>query len=254
MAGLSRLSILERAQDGSVSFVVSTSAPDRYGDIVEQSGWDTSAYEKNPVLLWAHSYTTPPVGKVGRLDKTGNLTARDVTFTSPEQHPFGAQVGEMVRAGFLNAVSVGFLPLEWEEVRSPEGTLTGYRFVRQELLEVSIVPVPANPQALIEGRGFAKALAAWADGLPQDAPAIAREYRDTLAAWLKSAEEAQQRREELADESAFAEMLAILRSIDGRLEAVERALGALPLVRQPVAGDAAPKTVAEALRRLLSGR
>jgi HK97 family phage prohead protease len=254
VAGLARLATISRASDGSISFVASTDAPDRYGDTVDQSGWDTAAYEKNPVLLWAHSYTTPPVGKVGRLDKSGNLTARDVTFTTPEQHPFGAQVGEMVRAGFLNTVSVGFLPLEWEEVRSPEGALTGYRFTRQELLEISVVPVPANPQALVEGRAFAKALVSWADGLPQDAPAIVREYRDTLAAWLKGAEDAQRRREELADESAFAEMLAVLRSIDGRLEAVERALGASPLVRQPVAGDAAPQTVAEALRRLLSSR
>src|SRR5205823_2028683 len=50
---------------------------------------------------------------------------------------------------FLNAVSVGFIPLSWEN-GSQEA---GYRrkYLEQELLEVSAVSIPANPNALSLG-------------------------------------------------------------------------------------------------------
>lgn len=252
-AGLSRSATVRREADGGVSFVASTAGSDRYGDTIDQTGWDTSAYEKNPVLLWAHSYSTPPVGKVGRIDKSGDLTALDVEFTPKEMHQFGAEVGEMVRAGFLNTVSVGFLPKQWEERHDEAGNFLGYNFKAQELLEISVVPVPANPQALVDGRAFAKSIATWADSVTGDAPPLAREYRDTLAAWLKSAEEQAQRTADAQDADAFAEMLAVLRSIDGRLATLERAAGA-PLVREAPVSDAPrkPRTLSEALTHLLT--
>jgi len=52
----------------------------------------------------------------------------------------------LYRGNFLNAVSVGFIPLRWEN----GGADAGYRrkFLEQELLEVSAVGIPANPNAL----------------------------------------------------------------------------------------------------------
>lgn len=250
VAGLSRAATITRGEDGSVSFVASTATADRYGDTIDQAGWDTAAYEKNPVLLWAHDYATPPVGKVGRLDKAANLTAKDVTFTSEDQHPFGAQVGRMVAGGFLNTVSVGFLPVEWEERYAEGGQFLGFHFKKMELLEISVVPVPANPQALVEGRAFAKSVAEWADHVGTDAPTIAREYRDTLASWLKSIEDQQARTQDEVDGAAFDEMLTLLRSIDARLTAIEKALPGGALVRAPVSSEA--PSISGALKRLLS--
>ncbi|HWQ90753.1 MAG TPA: HK97 family phage prohead protease, partial [Clostridia bacterium] len=55
----------------------------------------------------------------------------------------------LYKGGFLNAVSVGFVPIRWEN----GGEDSGFRrkYVEQELLEVSAVAIPANPEALALG-------------------------------------------------------------------------------------------------------
>lgn len=162
VAGLVRAAPLVRAADGTVSFVASSEAADRYGDTIDQAGWDLGAYQRNPVLLWAHSHDCPPVGRVGSIKVAGDLVCSGVEFTPADMHAFGAEVGAMVKAGFLNTVSVGFLPRAWEERYDEGGRFLGYHFTQCELLEISVVPVPANPEAMIEGRAFTKSLQGWA--------------------------------------------------------------------------------------------
>ena len=55
----------------------------------------------------------------------------------------------LYKGGFLNAVSVGFIPVRWEDGSEK----LGYRrkYIEQELLEVSAVAIPANPDALALG-------------------------------------------------------------------------------------------------------
>ena len=56
---------------------------------------------------------------------------------------------QLYRGGFLNAVSVGFLPLEEPKpLYDADGHMVGNEFTKQELLEISSVPVPANPSCL----------------------------------------------------------------------------------------------------------
>ena len=54
-------------------------------------------------------------------------------------------VARMVKAGYLTSTSVGFKPLQWTPNRDTGGRI----FTDVELLEFSIVPVPANPQATV---------------------------------------------------------------------------------------------------------
>jgi phage head maturation protease len=63
-----------------------------------------------------------------------------------EANPLARIAYGLYRGKFLNAVSVGFLPLRWEE--GAPGS--GYRrkHLEQELIEVSAVCIPANPEAL----------------------------------------------------------------------------------------------------------
>lgn len=125
--------------DGDVfSIIASTSAIDRQGDSVDQSGWDLKNYNKNPVLLWAHDYTELPIGKVvsARVEK-GKLIA-DFVFASEEANPKAQQIKRLYEEGIVNASSVGFIPLE----------RNGNIITRSELLELSLVPVPANQEAL----------------------------------------------------------------------------------------------------------
>jgi HK97 family phage prohead protease len=224
VAAIARSLTIERNSDGSYSFTASSADPDRYGDTIDQQGWQLANYKANPVILWAHSHYTPPVGKAPAtaLNAAGNLSTGPITFTSEAENPFGHQVGLMVAGGFLNTVSVGFLPLEWEERYDEKGYFLGYHFKRMELLEISIVPVPANPQALIEGKAapvFVKSLTEWmASDADQDVP-LARTFRNELAGYLKAAEDLQTAAEDEADQGAFTRMEQLLERIAKATEA-----------------------------------
>ena len=69
---------------------------------------------------------------------------------------FAREVAALYRSGYQQGVSVGFRPLRYEERRDTRsGAFLGIRFLEQELLEVSAVPVPANrqrPAARVERR------------------------------------------------------------------------------------------------------
>ena len=214
---LSRFAAIQREAggvEGDVSFTASTNQADRYGDTIDQTGWVTDAYETNSVLLWAHSYDVPPVGKVGALVKGPNdLKCKGIEWTPEEVHEFGFKVGLMVKAGFLNTVSVGFLPIEWEERRDPEtGSFLGYHFRRQELLEISVVPVPANPGALVQSRAFAATLRSWAERNDQSS-VQARRWHAEVETWLKAADDMEAVKQVSQDDESFSEMVALLRSL-----------------------------------------
>lgn len=221
VAGIARAVVIERATDGAVSFIASSMDADRYGDTIDQAGWVTDNFRANPVLLWAHSHDCPPVGKVGKIGPgvNGNLTASEITFTPAEMHAFGDEVGQMVRGGFLNTVSVGFLPLEWEERYDKEGRFLGYHFSRCELLEISVVPVPANPQALIEGRAFTKSLATWC-ATPDESAPMARSFQQQVAGFLKAGEDLQASAAENADGDALMLMVTLLQQIAADVKAI----------------------------------
>lgn len=143
-----------KAADGdsrSVSFTISTQSVDRMGDTISIDGWKLEAYRKNPVVLWAHDSTSLPVGKAPKIwtDKT-SLKA-EAEFTPAGMARFNDTVYDMIKGGFLNATSVGFAPLKYAFVDDPTRKY-GIDFLEQELLEFSIVPVPANSEALVESR------------------------------------------------------------------------------------------------------
>ncbi len=130
-----------------IASVISTDAPDRDRDVLDQSGWDLKAYKKNPVVLWAHDHRGPPIAKtieIG-LDDKGRLRAVD-RFTPKDVNPFGFQIYNMVMTGFIRAKSVGFDTTEW----SYDEERHGYNLVKNELWEHSWCPVGSNPEALIQ--------------------------------------------------------------------------------------------------------
>lgn len=134
----------ERAFD----FTISTASVDRQGDTISLDGWKLDSFRKNPVVLWAHDYAMLPVGRAENLRiADGGLMARAV-FTGEGLSRFNDTVFEMLKTGFLSATSVGFIPLKWQWTEAPDRQY-GIDFIEQELLEFSIVPVPANSEALI---------------------------------------------------------------------------------------------------------
>lgn len=111
------------------------------------TGWKLDNFRRNPIVLWAHCSDQPPIGKViSILARAGQLLAR-VKFAS-DVYEFAATIERLVQGGFIQATSVGFQPLKWafNEERG------GFDFQEQELLELSVVPVPCNPQALLQAK------------------------------------------------------------------------------------------------------
>jgi len=136
-----------------ITFVVSTSGRDRDGDVIMQDGWNLDNYMKNPIVLWAHDPSQPPVARTKRISVQGNKLIATAQFPDKDTYEFGNTVYQMYKGGFLNATSVGFQPTELELMEGPEPGDFGFRFVKQELMEFSAVPIPSNPEALIVARG-----------------------------------------------------------------------------------------------------
>jgi HK97 family phage prohead protease len=135
----------------SLDFVISTDTVDRMGDTIDVQGWDLGNYRKNPVVLWAHDSSLMPVAKASNIRvEDGKLKAR-AEFMPADMSTFADSVFRALKGGFLSAVSVGFAPVKYAFSDEP-GRSFGIDFLQQELLEFSVCPVPANPEALIEAR------------------------------------------------------------------------------------------------------
>jgi HK97 family phage prohead protease len=149
------------AASRTVTFIASDESVDRYGDIIRASGWDLSNYMNNPVLLFGHDSSVVPIGKVPEIGIEGSRLVATAQFRPEGESEYADDVYTAVKGGFLNAVSVGFLPTKkpnyiWaDDDPNHEKWPTGYEFVGQELLELSVVPVPANAQALALARSLA---------------------------------------------------------------------------------------------------
>jgi len=150
-----------------VSFTISTAAPDRDRDTLAVDGWQIDSYLKNPVVLWAHDYSSLPIGRAVSVTPKGKALRAVAEFATAEMNPLAESVYQMLRAGFLNATSVGFRPLKhaYDEERG------GFDFMEQELLEFSVVPVPANAQALQDAKSLGlpvEHVRLWAEGVLND--------------------------------------------------------------------------------------
>lgn len=143
-----------------VSFVASSATPDRYGDIIDQKGWILENYKKNPVVLLNHDSNQLPIGRGNVYIRNDKLTI-DVEFDSEDER--AAEVERKAKKGFMNAVSVGFRPLE-SKSRSELPTdnkyygQRGMYYSKAELLEVSIVTIPANGEATMLEQKFYNAM------------------------------------------------------------------------------------------------
>lgn len=135
---------IRKVHSGSTNgmeFVLSDETIDRMGDVIRASGWDLTNFKKNPIALFNHK-SDFPVGKWTNLRIDGNSLRGHLELAAKG---ISARIDELiglVEAGILRAVSVGFHHIE----SKPLGK--GIEFVKQELVETSLVSVPANPNAL----------------------------------------------------------------------------------------------------------
>ena len=142
----------KESDSGTVTVIASAPTEDRMDDIVE-APWRLDRFKANPVIQWAHRYDIPPVGRATSVTVEDGLLLATIEFDESDTNPLGQTVASQMRRGFLNAVSVGFAPGEAIDRRTfpeddPRHGERGMVFRGSELLEISVVPIPANPEAL----------------------------------------------------------------------------------------------------------
>lgn len=136
----------------TASFVASTEVQDADGDIVEQS-WKLERYKRNPVVLFAHDNRSLPIGKASNVEVRDGRLETDITFASAEANPLAENVWRSVQEGTLRAVSVGFRPHKIKSERRDDKDVCVLG--DNELYEISVVPIPSNPEALARMKAIA---------------------------------------------------------------------------------------------------
>lgn len=137
-----------------VEFVASTGAVDTYGTVLPPDLWDLNRYARNGVVGYQHDiyYSDDPDNVIGRGEAytaNGELLIR-IFFEPAELNPKADKVYRKVLFGSINAVSVGFratAPGHWGRKADGEDPDV-YYYNGQELMEVSVVNVPSNPDAV----------------------------------------------------------------------------------------------------------
>ena len=153
------MSMLRKAFDGQLIEVqagrreivacISTSAVDRDGDVVLPEGLVRKNY--SGLTVFYNHDTALPLGAAQWVKKSGDRVIAKYRCTDKTQ--FGRDMFALAQDGVLNSYSIGFLPGEFsnptseETARRPELKKARRMYRKWELLEFSLVGIPANPEA-----------------------------------------------------------------------------------------------------------
>ena len=180
---------------------------DRMGEVVDRGAFSRSldAHRTNgttPALLLHHDHQRP-VGRFEKIleDDSGLYVEGALAMGTP----IGAEAYELLKAGALTGLSIGFIPRlkKYDQADKTEHILD------VDLLEISLVSVPANPAAVVTAvksigtprefekflvdqggfsRGAAKAIAAggFRGGMDLGELEVAEEIKALLRASIKN--------------------------------------------------------------------
>ena len=146
-----QMKVLDEAK-GRVSAIVSSESRDRDGDVIRAEGWNLDNFMRHPVLLASHDYHSlrSYIGEWESMEVDGKALRGVARFFIGKGNPDADWAFQLAKEKAL-AFSVGFIPDMEKAVPlqkdDPFGT-QGLEFKGQELLEVSAVTVPSNPDAL----------------------------------------------------------------------------------------------------------
>ena len=152
--GLRMLSLQNRKIDEktrSVEFVASDESVDSYGTIIPVKNWVLDRFNKNGAIGYQHNlyWSSDPNDLIG----TGTAWVEDdklmvrIEFETKEINEKADKIYQKILFGSIKGVSVGFIELDEGETKEIDGQIV-YVFGRCELLEISVVNIPANANAL----------------------------------------------------------------------------------------------------------
>lgn len=155
------------ATTGLVEYIASDESIDSYGEVIRANGWRFDRFQKNAPFVDSHSYANieDQLGRVVEARVEGSRLIEVVQWAIDVPSNTKARIGwEMTRAGYLRAVSVGFIPTrmvtKWDTDKSAwvaqlkelglheeQGVRAVY--LEQQQIELSAVIIPANPNAVV---------------------------------------------------------------------------------------------------------
>ncbi len=130
-------------------FVFSNEKPARDNFIVLNRAIQHENYDRNNIVLWAHDDMQPPIGRGTNIDTSGKNCTLDITFVPRDILPFAGTIRDLVAGQWLRAVSLSWLPITYKRSSDPDVEAI---FTEVDMLEVSVTPLPALPDALQEAR------------------------------------------------------------------------------------------------------
>ena len=136
-----------KEDDRIIEFIATSEIRDRDHDLIKIKGINTKNYKNNAVVLWGHSSRELPIGKTVKLTKSKDVLKAKIQFAKADENPFADQVYRLVKAGYINSVSIGFMP-DYKQLEYDEKTNTRI-YNKIDLYEISVVNVPANPMATV---------------------------------------------------------------------------------------------------------
>lgn len=130
-----------KANDYENIFIASNSTIDADGDIMDVKKIDLDRFNKNGIVLAGHEPTIEKAVATGNAYIEGESLMLGITKWATDE--YAQMVKSKVDDGIIKTVSIGFMPKEDGEYK--DGV---YQWGSVELLEVSLVPIPSNKDAV----------------------------------------------------------------------------------------------------------
>jgi HK97 family phage prohead protease len=139
--------------EDELEVVGSTGSMDRDGEVVEPTAWDLKNFKKNPVILAGHDYHSPAIARATNVKLEDGKLKFKIKFPTEGAYPIADIDRKLYKEGIMSATSVGFIAREWQDGDGKAGK-PWRTYTKAELLELSLVTVPSNPEALVMQRGI----------------------------------------------------------------------------------------------------
>jgi HK97 family phage prohead protease len=141
----------EHLGDREIGVVAGTSNLARDGHVIEMIGLSIANYMRNPIVLFQHQPDSP-VGVTTALGVYGGDLMGVIAFAPAGASPLADQICSLTKGNVLRGISIGFDPIEMEPLDPKKGSRGGMHITKAELLEISVVSVPADTSAGVVAR------------------------------------------------------------------------------------------------------
>src|SRR5581483_9094580 len=92
-----------------ISYVLSDTSVGRDQHVIAANAWQLDNFLRNPVMPWAHDTSQPPIAKWIDVGTRGSRLIGTAEYADRDTYPFADTIFRLVKGGFLNAVSTGWI-------------------------------------------------------------------------------------------------------------------------------------------------